>query len=255
MSLRLRPAVHAQIKDAIERRGFFLATDFAIVTKSSDKESDDSVRLLITYLSNPTFFFNTKIPENKTDAKDGYGLDFDFSIYYSPGEVNDKETSRVRGFAQLIQKILEWVQRIQEDLAASPQARQLQEQRQLIDDMLKQIDENDSSDKFFTREEAQEWKQRLDDFEKMFNAHIAETATSKEEIKQKTDSLHKDMDTLKNQVDMMQKKGFLRSFMGRFASWLVDPKNRPLLQAGGQFIKGVLTDGKTADVTALPPAS
>jgi type I site-specific restriction-modification system R (restriction) subunit len=255
MSCRLRPAVLAQIKQALEENGYFLVADFDIKTESPPKTKDDSMQLIITNTSMPQFFLSTTIPVSRTETKDSYGAEFDFLVNYCPGEVNEKEYTRVRGMSKLISAIQAWAQRMKEDLNASPLARKMEEQSRLIEELSRQINEQAQEEKYFTKAEALEMKQRLSELESRFAEQITQSKLGKDETTSKLANLHQDIETLQSQVDVMQKRGFFRSVLTRMTNWVGDPGNRPLLEAGGHLIRGMLTSGSATDMTNLPPVS
>lgn len=240
--IMLREQFLSNIRKALHRAGYF--PDDFVVTQRQDKY--DTV-LDIRYQFQPKFRFvariTTKAPslgEIAFPAPEALGT---IKIIASPGDFLKEEEFGVEESKDIIREISGWVDRVAGEIKALPEQRQIEEQRQLLEQLTAQFEE--ASEGGFTKVEAEALRGRLDELEERLTGSIRSHIENQKEANAKIRRLHREIETLKSQVEVLSKKGWTKSMMIRIANWLKDPTNQQLLKSGGELAKSVL----------LPPSS
>ena len=109
-----------------------------------------------------------------------------------------------------------------------------------IDEIVQRFDAMDDS--YFTKEDALDLKIKLDKLENELNAEILKNTKTKKEQEVEIEKLHTDIDTLKETIHSLKKKGWLKSFTNKVVKWTMNSDNRKLLGDGIQVIRGFLPD-------------
>ncbi len=94
-----------------------------------------------------------------------------------PGDLLERENSTHRNTSELLSTIASWVDRLDKELKARPLAREMNRQREEIEELGLSSD----SEGYSTREEAEELRSRLSAFEEMFAKHIRESSENASE--------------------------------------------------------------------------
>ena len=156
----------------------------------------------------------------------------------APGRVTSSEPFEVKNASEFGYLVGEWAKRVGEELRAAPFARELQEQRRRIDELLAEFD--DLPDEYFTREEAEDLRARLQQLEQQLAEHISASAAFDKNVDERLEELHEEFDDLRTNVDRLRKKGWLASFAKRVYRWGKDPANRALLKDGVEVTRKLL---------------
>lgn len=209
----LRDRIIASIRESIER------SKCSVEEFSFDQsEKDGTTTLTIAYRFDPRFFFRLSV-----SAKAGS----DYTYLAAPGSVAQRESGMVSTY-HLNGTIQEWAGRVLEDLVAPPVMRQISEQGKAINDMLAQFDTLD--DEYFTKDEAEEMRQKLDELEKSLLAQLESADLGQKELRRKADELHKEIEMLKSTVESLKKPGFAGRVVVRLSSFFKNPENAKLLK-------------------------
>lgn len=217
-----------EITNTISASDFFEAADFNI----SVKATNESYRLQIDYKYNPNFWFVSSIPiEASGQSK--------ISFTMTPGEINAKESDTAYGKSGLTGAINEWLGRVKEELLAIPIYRQVQEQSQSLEEMLKRL--QTVEDVAFTSDEAQRLKADLDRLREQLIEQIKANAESQAEQDKKIKTISSDVDALKASVEVLNKPNWARAALTRFYKWTKDSDNRGLLKDGVEVAAKLLS--------------
>jgi hypothetical protein len=106
----------------------------------------------------------------------------------------------------------------------------------------KQIDEllsavGDLTDDYFSKEEAELMRKRLDDLEVRVRDAAESGAKADEAMRARIDAMASTIEMLKVQVSVLSKKSWWRLLAGRAASWMSEPANRQLVRSGIDLAK------------------
>lgn len=217
-----------EITNTVSATGFFDITDFEVTTK----EENGFYKLTIQYKYDNRFWYVGWIPiDTSSDKK--------MSATMIPGELNWRESHSLYGKSSLSSSINAWVGRLKEELLAIPVYRQVDEQRQSLEEMLKRL--QDVEDVSFTREEAEELKAELDKLREQMIEHIKASAENQATQNQKIQSVTNDVDALKSSVDALSKPNWARAALSRFYKWGKDPENRKLIKDGVEVTAKLLS--------------
>ena len=129
---------------------------------------------------------------------------------------------------------------IWEELSANPIVKMIESKQTQIDEIVQRFDAMDDS--YFTKEDALDLKIKLDKLENELNAEILKNTKTKKEQEVEIEKLHTDIDTLKETIHSLKKKGWLKSFTNKVVKWTMNSDNRKLLGDGIQVIRGFLPD-------------
>lgn len=237
----MRTSFLNEINAVLSNGPFFELTDFKI---EQSKHKDGDTLLNITYEPDSSFKVLSRIPLTRT--KVDYSEEFVISANVFPGEINTNEYLTFNGKSKLLAGLAEWRNRVYEELMAIPVLRRSEEQRQQIEKILEDLGDLDES--YFTKDEANTLKDRLDDLEARFAESIKMHLDDKTAQEQQLGSLHAEISDLKAKTDTRTKRGWARSFAKRFVEWSEDPENRKLLGTGVEVVKGLIEAGKSIGI-------
>jgi len=218
----------AAVIDELTKTRYFTEHDFVIV---SDGRKDRSIALKIQYRHEPRFAFTAVLPA--TFVRDG-----DIFVTAVPGSIAESEQAEVFGKEGLLLRVAQWVEHVRAELKALPTARELERERARIDALIAQVSK--LPDEYFTKEEGDRLKARLDELEKRFVENVRTTTKGTGEAKLKIEQLRTEFDMLKATVDVLKKPGWAASFAARCGRWLRDPSNRALLKDGADVARKLL---------------
>ncbi len=210
----------------------FRDTDFSVVFKN---EQTDQV-LEITYRYEPKYAFTARMPlVDEVVTEPVYA-----AITASPGKIFDKEATASVNAVALEDHIRAWLQRLDDELSSIPVQRQLEEQQQEIDKLCEQLG-NIPKD-YFSRQEAEYLKGRLDDLEARLTENLRAATEDQTELQTKIDEISNDMSALKDNIDVLNKRGWAKALVTRTFEWAKDPVNRKLLKSGSDVAKDLLLE-------------
>jgi ABC-type phosphate transport system auxiliary subunit len=135
-----------------------------------------------------------------------------------------------------------------DSLSAIPFHRELAEQRTIIEEIEEQV--ASFPDQYFTKEESERIKQRLNELESQLRENIEKHTRDQDEAKRQISELKRDFEILRQTLDALNKKGWAGTLLVRVARWVKNPQNLQLLKSGAEVAKAFLTDG-----THQPPSS
>jgi chromosome segregation ATPase len=141
---------------------------------------------------------------------------------------------------ELLSGITEWVIRVRNELRAIPIYRKIETQQQELEEMLKQF--SDLPNEYFSQEEAEKLKQKLEQMEEQLKQSLEQSIADKKELEEKVKSLHADMETLRQNLQVLKKRGWVNSLLVKAANWVKDPSNRELLKSGAEVAQSLLLE-------------
>lgn len=156
---------------------------------------------------------------------------------YSPGVVLTVENDNIqnrRFEMQIVDSLHNWLNRVKRDMLSPLQDRfinqAIQDFRVQLDDKLNEIDNS-----LFTKEECEELKSRLDMLEEM----IEGKENQNEELNSEVKKMKAEIEFLKDSVDKLTKKKWLKNAMLKMWIWSQKPENRKIIEAGVDTVKTI----------------
>lgn len=235
----LRTQLVREIHEQLDKGPYFSSSDFTV---TSSGEKDGTGLLEVRYRFDDAFFLKARIPPKAT-ARASYGDSYDISCTFSPGGLTTVETAKLSNKTELLATIASWLGSLRSEIVAAPGIREVTNAARDLETLLAQVD--DLPDEYFTREEANELKKRLDELESQLKANIERSTEDRKAAKVETDALHADVVLLKQTVESLKKKGWAGSLLVRMKKWSSNPENRDLLKTGASVARTLLLgDGK-----------
>lgn len=226
----VRQAFLKDLNDVFAKSQYFSEHDFDVTSA----ERNDGYTIAIKYRHSQEFLISAKIADIiQPDQKD-----FEIQGNATPGDIAVTEFFVVYGKAKFLAYVGQWLKRLRTELEAIPANRQLEEQRRQIDAILSQL--SGLEDEYFSREEADSLRQRLDELEHQMSERIAETEKDSERANKRIEQLERDFELLKTSVEVLRKPGWASTFASRVAKWMKDPQNRGLLKDGVEVTRKLL---------------
>lgn len=234
-----------QIGNMIEEYKRFKEADFSTVFERRERdpfaeaadETEDGYVLEIIYRFEPQFKFIATMPaSDQLTPKSIYT-----TITTTPGHMLITESvSNVRA-TELSDYIKNWLHRLDEELSSIPLQRQLEEQHKEIEFIFQQL--NEIPNDFISKQEAESLRFRLDDLEERLTKNLQETVTDQKELENKIKAISDDMSALKENMNVLNKRGWAKSLVTRTFEWAKDPVNRKLLKSGVEVARELLSPG------------
>lgn len=247
----IRAQLINEIESALSVDPRFKANDFIVETgKTIEKVRDETVelaKLLIRYRYNNQYQLALTIPRQRT-TKDYGGSSYRITGTMSPGGLGLSETLATENKDGIFQVLREWLQNLKSELDATPERRDLAQQRERLEELFSTV--SDLPDEYFSKEEARSMEDKLNSLEERMKNSLAENVRSQEELEKKLRSLEADFEALRKGLDVLKKPSWAKAAMVRTFEWLKDPQNRKLLKSGAEVARDLLTDGIQA-----PPGS
>ena len=239
---------------AISHHGLFTPDDFSF------KDVDVQKSILITYeYSNGFHHFKFRVPTSKS-AKNYEEYDkradkvisktkqiYVFQGFMKPGTFAESEDFTSDDFDQLLEIFEGWLDLLDKELLSTPLKRRLEEQEQRIKEIKEQIDglfnskegQEDLSERFFTREEGELLKAKLDEMETFLSTKIKEEEIPEEQKENDISELNRDFVILKGSTSTMTKKNWLKKFAINVAVWCTDSVKLKRLSIGVKLIENI----------------
>lgn len=228
----MRASVLNEIGDLIRASKFFDVADFEITSL----EQRDANKLQIVYKYDDKYYFVAVIPRAKPSSND-----YKIRITEAPGEINEKETNVVDSKYSLTSSIQQWLRRVKEELHAVPIVREVNEQKQKLEEIFDRL--KDVEDVAFTREEAATLKAELDSLREQLIAQIQNSSSNKSELEGKIESINNDINSLKTNVEILNKPNWLRVAIARLNKWGQSPENRAMIKDGVAIAQKLISGG------------
>jgi|GEM_PF-1160501 len=233
----IRDKFQKDILITLDKHNRFESSDFKI---EPIKESRNSfTTLTIKFTVEPKYKIIFKIPTSLTIDKDGYS-----NPYYAlsgsvcPGPFSFEETFEFKNTEGIFERITSWLNCIWEELSANPIVKKIEIQQQQIDEIFLNFDS--IKDEYFTEQEANDLRSRLDSLEETLKSQIEKNNEDKKVFEEDVSKLHNDIDTLKLTVQSFKKKGWLKTFTTKLHKWTKDSDNRKMLMGGYEIIREFL---------------
>lgn len=228
-----------RLSEKLGSRSFFSPEDFEIANEGGQGR-DTLSKLTIRYRFDERFRFVAVVHSAKGDP-DNYSSRIPVNkiqCTFSPGGITSQDMAWVTGDNELLSLIEEWLTLCHQDLSSTPIVRELATQREAIETLLEQARE--VPDIYFSKEEAADLVNKLNDLEEQLKSAIAAREDDRAVMQQEVDALHQEFETLRSQVSVLTKRGWVGSAMVRVAKWAADPENGKLLKGGVDVVKGLL---------------
>lgn len=201
----IRRSLLNQIIGKLERYSFS-ANEFVI--DEWEDVIDKETAVSITYRFIEEFKFKFTLPQEEAEL---------FQIERKPGKHVTKDTLRVTSVHSIMNEMDEWLVSIREEMKFMPFTRDFEETKERLAKMEKKFDEVPKE--YFSREEGDLLKQRLEEIELKFEEQLKEELDGKEELQKELDKMKADMKELKFQVDILDHRGWLKSFGTKIYNW------------------------------------
>lgn len=159
-------------------------------------------------------------------------------IEYVPGSVITKETESIKTQDieyQITEIIRDWLKRVKQEISSRPQERlvddKLNSLKELLDEKLKSIDDIE----YFTKDESDELKRRLDELEEVLVDSVSKNADLKTEV----DKMKKEVRFMKSTVDTLAKKNWLKKTFIKMYQWSQKPDNKEIVKIAFSVLKNI----------------
>lgn len=234
----IRNKILSDISQLIRDSKKFEISDFKIDTQEKDKYST----LSISFVLEPAYKLFFVMYNNPSYGK--YGSTFKISCSACPGELTYKEQIEFSDKDAIYDKVKSWLGCIWEEISSNSIVRALGQQqdeiRQQVDEMIKNV--GDLEDTYFTNEEAEVLKERLDELSKKFQEQIENSVEDANKMKAEITSLQDDIQILKQTIQSYKKQGWIKSFTTKAFKWANQSDNKALLKEGAKMIQSLLID-------------
>lgn len=233
------------LKNLLDSSSYFSHADFTISVKKGS--------LTITYEYDENCLFQFFVPKaistlttterqggifgNYNEKKYEYEA-YEFSGTMRPGRIAIEETFKVIGENDLKKTINGWLSNLWEEVANTPEFRNIKKLDEDVQVIKQQFDT--VSDEYFSKAEAEALIEKLNklecDFKEKMEAEIEDKAALNETIVE----LHNEINKLKAQATVLNKRSWFKSFGSKIFVWLSKEENRKFLKDGKDFIKPLL---------------
>jgi len=223
----VRDSVLVHIKQVLGSHLRFEEFDFNILNSSDRGRSE----VQINYLGKPQYFIVFEILQDSSASIFGK---------MSPGNIKDVENFSVEGIEAVYEKIIDWQSEIWAEFELDPVIRMQNEQQKILDEILGKFDT--FSKEYFSAEEGEELKSRLDEMEKNYRDIIENLISDTKEREERIQNLENDIETLKATVTAVNAGFWRRSMASKMVKWVINKENQDgvkgLIDLGSQVITG-----------------
>lgn len=187
---------------------FFLAEDFNIETK---KYSSNSVQIIITYTYCSEYIFNGIINNNEET----------FSANFSPGTITFSVRRENLSKNDFLNTIDEWLDNLRIDITKTPLARKVMNHEEILKSFQEKIlSMGEEGDRFFTNEEGEKLRIKLTELETSLKESVLEKNEEKKTQEQEIKRLSSEVNTLREQLEVFNKRNWFLSFSVRLFNWI-----------------------------------
>ena len=207
-------------------RARFLPDDFTVAAETM---KDGSSVLTVRCRFEADYYLTATIPATQ-------GAEIRGQV--SPGAISQVEAYKVSYWQYLMDQVQQWVDRVREELSATPVAREFAAHARELEELIAK--HAAIGDGYFTKEEAEQLRSRLDEIEAQLRQHLEQHSTDPKATEVKVNAIHQDVEVLKDGVGTLKKKNWATAATVRIANWLRDPENRTIIQSGAEIAKRLL---------------
>lgn len=166
---------------------------------------------------------------------------------YCPGDFLEIEQSEsTLSSEKYLEAVLKWLERIDQLYMTDAKLRVINEkvemQKKQLDNILEKIDE--MPDKTFSDEESKTILERLEKLESDLRENDDLMRDEVVELKEELHKMQQEVELLKNTLNNMSKKGWLKMFAIKVFNWSKKPENRELISAGIEAAQQILPEVK-----------
>ena len=227
---RMKPSFIARIHKELEGHRWFRSVDFVVTHTEDDDEDPPAWNLDIRYRVNDQYYL-------RAITRDGSY----YKCMFSPGRTLMVESSTADGRVNLFAQISEWLDDLRGEVVAEPVRRAFEEKQRAVDALMAKLE--NIEDEYFTRAEAHDLRQALDDLERRFEAYAAVKEETDESVEEELRKIRLDFELFRNAAAGGTKRQFYRTFFIRVAEIVKDPERLV------QFLEG--STATIASVKAL----
>lgn len=203
----------------------FRIDDFAITV-----EDENGYNIKIDY---DKYYFYIQFDESDFE---------DVKISYSPGQIYDQAETKLYAFAfdtDIRIQIHKWLYRVKRELI-TPVIRDISETvANFADDFNERI--NNMNNEFFSFEEGIELKRRLEKLEEVILKRDKDC--NDYELVEEIEKMRAEIKFLKNTVDKLSKKKWVKSALLKLGAWSKEPENQELIKLGLDVVSTVSKTG------------
>ncbi|MCK6256816.1 hypothetical protein LCY76_09440 [Fictibacillus sp. KIGAM418] len=186
-------------------------------------ESYHSVHVKITYRYIEDFYFSFTLKKNPGE---------EISLDRCPGIVVKNESKNVKTRGTLVEDITSWLRAMEEEMSYTPFAREFTKTKERFTVMEEKF--NEIPDEYFSKEEGEYLKEKLENLEFDFEQKLREEMANKVNLENEIEVMKKDLEQLKSQVELLTKRGWIKSFGTKMYTWGTRyPKTTAFLAAMG----------------------
>jgi hypothetical protein len=223
-----------QVNKLIVEQKRFRETDFILALKNPDGTNEHILE--ITYCYEPEYNFIASMRVSGDVIKE----DVRVTISMCPGTIFKREKASAITPDMLNEQIKLWLVRLSNELSSIPIQREVAEQRERLENILEQL--QDIPKEYFSKEEGERLKSKLEELEDRLTANLANTVEDQAQVQSKVEVIISDISLLKENVAILNKQGWAKSFVTRTFEWLKDPTNRKVLTSGAEVAKELLLE-------------
>lgn len=247
----MKAEIRAQIAELIQRNQYFLPEDFSVT-------EDRMKQVTIMYDYDNQFVFKFKTPNSKSPRT---YEDFDrradksikkvkhvyvFQGSMKPGKYAESEEFEAEEFDELSSQIRIWLSALENELVNAPLKRRLQSQESVIKDIKDKVEHicsenasNKSLNDYFSHEEGEALKSRLDELEKLLSEKIMADFEEGYERDSEIKSINQEIERMKSSSEILNKKNWFKQFAVNVFTWSTDPIKQKRLSYGIRLIENV----------------
>jgi hypothetical protein len=184
----------------------FSYNDFDIEINEVYSGLQINIKITYRYIEEYTFSFSlSKTP------------DTELTIERTPGKVIMNEKITIKNQNSIPAEITVWVNAIKEEMSYMPFAREFEETKSKILEMEEKF--NEVPEKYFTKEESELLKKRLETLEVEFEEKLRKELDDKFNLEYEVRSMKAEMEQLKIQVEILNKRNWIKSFGTKLHGW------------------------------------
>jgi hypothetical protein len=237
------------INDTIDKNPKFSFADFSIEQKKTTTRGIQTI-VKVQYNYDENYYLNINIPSSrssfkKNDYSDEKILTYEIECEYSPGDIELNEKITVRGTDGVLNHLSYWLTLVWDELMAIPINRDFSNLKDSVDELFGEMKK--VTDESFTQNERDDFEKKLDELEKRFADNITSQQFEKQELEDKLETLHSEIDGLKKTLKVFNKKNWFKSFGAKILGWGAKPENQKMIADGAKIVKGFLGNGEPAE--------
>ncbi|MBN9483724.1 MAG: hypothetical protein BGO70_08970 [Bacteroidetes bacterium 43-93] len=248
----LRPKINSKIYSVLNSSTYFKASDFKI---EIEEQYGDAV-VTITYEYEEKYNIELRIPNSKTEksrketSQNAFGQQTTKTIEYTVYEIKGKMSPGILAHSEdfinegengIACAINAWLKNLWEDITIAPELRQFNSQQEEIEKIKERV--NGMPNEYFTVEEGEELKSRLDKLESQLTEKLNTENPDASDAEKQINKLHSEIEVLKQTIFSLKKPGWFKSFITKTMTWLSNPTNQKLLKAGKDLVVTMLPEG------------